>query len=316
VSELAHGPDNEVPPVRRSRTKDGFRALAGLVVAVRDAEPAEVAAASRQLGQARRVFIPLGYAAGTIVLLLRGVKLLFANWRLSLIELVPALWIWITTWNLKAHFLHGRSLRQIHGPIVLLVAVVVVAVSVASYWCNAVFAFAIDGPEPPRLRPAFTAANTHARYLFGWGLTIGVLHAIATVWFARLGLGWYGLALGAVLGLMIVTFVSVPARLITQQARDRESLRNRVSGAAIGGALSAVAIGPGFMLNRLGLLLIGLQPLRIVGVLVFSVGIGLQAAGMTTVKAVKLSTKLVNPSRIPDGAAGLPNDVIAPRGRA
>jgi hypothetical protein len=265
-------------------------AVARLIAAIRDAEPDRVEAASRELGRSRRWLAPLAYVAGGVVLLMDGVKLLIANWRLSLVELVPALWIWITTYNLKAHLLHGKSLHWIHGPSVLALAAGAVFVSVVCFWCNAVFAFAVDHPPPPRLRPAFRHAKEHARYLTAWGTGVGLAHAFATVYVARAGFWWYGLALTIVLVVMMTTFVSVPARLIA--SRERPTVRDRVSFAAVGGALSAVMLSPGFLLNRVGLLLIGFRPLLIPGFILFSIGVALQAAAMSTVKAVKLTTKL------------------------
>lgn len=276
------------------------RALGRLVLAVREAEPAHIEAASRQLGRSRRWLAPLAYVAGSLALLVDGVKLLIANWRLSLVELVPALWIWITTWNLKAHFLRGRSLAFIHGPAVLGVAVAAVVVTVVSFWCNAVFAIAVDRPPPPRLVPAFAEARRHAGYLSAWGVGVGLAYALATVYAARAGLGWYGLALGLVLAVMMTTFVSVPARLIA--ARHRQSLRDRVTTGAVGGALSAVVLSPGFLLNRVGLLLIGVRFLLVPGIVLFTLGVALQAAGVSTVKAVKLSTKLTGGSARADEA--------------
>ncbi len=266
------------------------RTLGRLILAIRDSEPARVEAASRELGRRRRWLAPLAFAAGALALLVDGVKLLFSNWRLSLIEVVPALWIWLTTWNLKAHFLRGRSLAFIHGPAVLAVAAAAVVVTVVSFWCNAVFAFAVDGPPPPRLAPAYAESRRHTRYLVLWGVGVGLAYASATVYAARAGLWWYGLALGVVLGIMIITFVSVPARLIA--SRHRMAVRDRLAAGAVGGVLSAVVLSPGFLLNRVGLLMIGVRPLAVPGFVLFTIGVALQAAGMSTVKAVKLSTKL------------------------
>ena len=101
----------------------------------------------------RRYLAPLGYIAGGFALLFDGLKLLILNWRLTLIEIVPALWIWFTFWDLKAHYLKGRELYLVRGPLALAVAAVVVLITVAAYWCNAVFAFAVSGPRPPLIRP-------------------------------------------------------------------------------------------------------------------------------------------------------------------
>ena len=52
-----------------------------LVVAVTTADPSAIERATRQLGASRRWLAPFGWAAGTIVLLVTGVKLLLFNWR-------------------------------------------------------------------------------------------------------------------------------------------------------------------------------------------------------------------------------------------
>jgi hypothetical protein len=37
------------------------------------------------------------------------VKLLFTNWRLTLVQILPAMWIWAAMLDLKAHALHGKE---------------------------------------------------------------------------------------------------------------------------------------------------------------------------------------------------------------
>jgi hypothetical protein len=39
-----------------------------------------------------------------------GLKLLFSNWRLTLVQILPAMWIWLAMFDLKEHALHGKSL--------------------------------------------------------------------------------------------------------------------------------------------------------------------------------------------------------------
>jgi hypothetical protein len=64
----------------------------------------------------------------------------------------------------------------------------------------------------------------------------------------------------------------------------------------VGGALSAVAMSPGFVLDRVGLILLGVPHLHAVGFVLLSIGTALYAAGMSSVKAVKLSMKLESPA--------------------
>ncbi len=267
-------------------------ALRRLVYAIAEVDPAAMAQAARQLGESRRILTPLAWAAGTIVLLIRGVKLLILNWRLSLIQLVPAAWVWLATWDLKRHLLHGQSFVHLHFAAQLALAGAVVAVSIAAFWCNAVFAFAIDGPPPPKIAPAIRQARQGRRMVVTWGLVVGGALAFATIVVPRIAGPWvFSLVLSVVLGVMLISFVAVPARIIgvkTQKLPPREALGR----AAVSGAVSAVAMTPGFLLGRVGLILLGLQNFHIIGFAMLSIGTALYAAGMSSVKAVKLTMKL------------------------
>ena len=62
-----------------------------------------------RLSSRRRLFAPLAYLVGAFAMLFDGVKLLFTNWRLTLIQVLPAMWIWAAMFDLKAHVLHDRA---------------------------------------------------------------------------------------------------------------------------------------------------------------------------------------------------------------
>ena len=277
------------PKAATTRRASLWATLGRLTVAVRDADERQIEDAVRTLGESRRIYAPLGYIAGGFGLLFDGIKLLFSNWRLTLIEILPAVWIWVTFWNLKSHYFKGREFAYIHGWLALALAVVVVSITVGAYWCNAVFAFAVAGPRPPRIRPAVSQVRAHLRTILGWGLVVGMAHASATVYVSRWGKDPFTLAMGAVLLVMMVTFVSIPAQFIGVQTKS--TMQEKISGAAASGAMSAVLTSPGFVFNRLGLLLAGTSILRIPGVILFSIGIALQAAATSGAKAVKLGTK-------------------------
>ena len=51
-------------------------------------------------------------------------------------------------------------------------------------------------------------------------------------------------------------------------------------------------MAPGYLLGRVGLILLGLQHFHVLGFAMLSIGTALYAAGMSSVKAVKLSMKL------------------------
>jgi hypothetical protein len=287
------GPDPTSGPVAAKAPPVGrLAALRRLIRAIADVDPVAIERAARRLGGSRRILTPLAWTAGTVVLLIRGVKLLILNWRLSLIQLVPAAWVWLATWDLKRHLLHEKSFLHLHLGVQLVLAVVVVLISVAAFWCNAVFAFAIDGPPPPRIAPAVRQARRSTRMVVLSGLVVGGALAFATIVVPRIAGPWvFSLVLSVVLGVMLISFVAVPARIIgvkKQKLPPTEAL----SRVAVSGTLSAVAMTPGFLLDRLGLILLGFHHFHIIGFAMLSIGTALYAAGMSSVKAVKLTMKL------------------------
>jgi hypothetical protein len=90
---------------------------------------------------------------------------------------------------------------------------------------------------------------------------------------------------------MLTSFVAVPARILGAKKRRLKPIE-AVGHWTIGGALSAVAMTPGFLLDRVGLIPVGIPHLHAVGFVLLSIGTALYAAGMSSVKAVKLSMKL------------------------
>jgi hypothetical protein len=267
-------------------------ALRRLIRAIAEVDPAAIERSARRLGGSRRILTPLAWTAGTVVLLIRGVKLLILNWRLSLIQLVPAAWVWFATWDLKRHLLHDKAFLDLHLLAQLALAAVIVLVSIAAFWCNAVFAFAIDGPPPPRIAPAVRQARRGTRMVVLSGLVVGGALAFATIVVPRIAGVWvFSLTLSVVLGVMLISFVAVPARIIGVK-QQKLAPAEAVGRMAVSGTLSAVAMTPGFLLDRLGLILLGLNHFHIIGFAMLSIGTALYAAGMSSVKAVKLTMKL------------------------
>lgn len=297
--QSAEAAPSQDAPASSTRSAPGRQAswhvkLDRLIRAVADADAAEIEAAVRQLGESRSYLAPIGWAAGASVLLIRGIKLLFTNWRLSLIELVPAAWVWIVMWNLKQHALRGAAFRQITLGGMVLLAVLAVGITAVAIWCNTVFAFAID-TYPPKVGPAIGRARTHLRQIGSAALLIGLLLTFAGAVVPRIGSkALYVVTIGAVLALMLINFVAVPARIIGAR-RQHQPPRQAVGNALAGGALSAVAMTPGFVLDRIGLIMLGISGLHVLGFVLLSIGTALYAAGMSSVRAVKLSMKLNDP---------------------
>jgi hypothetical protein len=249
------------------------------------------------------VLAPLAFAVGACTLLFQGVKLLASNWRLTLVQVLPAMWIWLAMFDLKAHVLHGKSFNVVRGAVLIPIGLVIVAITVAAFFLNAVFAFAISRPGVPEIRPAVTAAKHHRIRITAYGAVVGVMLAFATTVVTRWGRPWFTLSLSVVVGVMMVCYVAVPARLIG--AKPTGSRRDRIAAGAVGGALSATVCTPPYVLGRVAILMLGSKLLLIPGILILAIAVTLQAGATGAVRAVKLSAKLLT-GRNPRAAATEP----------
>ena len=287
--------------------------VAQFVQAVRDSDQAAVDEMILRLSRSRPWLAPLALALGAFAMLFTGVKLLFTNWRLTLIQVLPAMWIWAAMYDLKvhlkAHFRRGgTSFHLLTGPTMILVVLGVAVITAASFYLNAVFAFAIIQPGRPQIRPAFTQTRSHLLVVLAWGTAVGILLGLATVVVPRWGLFWFAVSLSIVVGLMMVCYVAVPSRLIG--IKPRQSRRDKLTASAVGGAVGAVICTPPYALGRVGLILLGSKTFFALGVILFAVGLTLQAGATGAVKTIKMSAKLVGGRKLP-GAQAPPDDAAS-----
>jgi hypothetical protein len=262
-----------------------------LVKAIREGDEAMVEAAVLRMSRSRRWLAPLALAVGAFEMLFQGVKLVFSNWRLTLVQVLPAMWIWLAMLDLKAHVLHGRSFHVLSGPIVIPAVALIAAITAAAFFLNAVFAFAIAGRGPPEVRAGFAGARRHLPVVLGSGAAVGLLLGLSTIVVTRWGRPWFSLSLGVVIGLLMVCYVAVPSSLIG--IKPAISRRDKLTASAVSGALGAAVSTPPYLLGRIGILMLGSHVLFIPGIFVVAVGFTLQAGATGAVKAVKLSAHLV-----------------------
>ena len=279
---------------RPARLRSRIRSL---VTAIEDNDDAQIETAILRLSRSRRVFAPLAFAIGAIALLFNGLKLLVSNWRLTLVQILPAMWIWLAMFDLRVHVLHGKSFRVLRGPILIPIGLAITAITVASFFLNAVFALAIARSGAPRVRPAVMQARSRPAPIILSGTVVGVLLALSTTVVTRWGHPWFALALGIVVGVMMVCYVAVPARMIG--VRPTQSRRDRLWISAVGGALGATVCTPPYLLGRLGILMLGSGALVIPGIVVLAVGVTLQAGATGAVRAIKMSIKFTTPPSQP-----------------
>jgi uncharacterized membrane protein len=268
-----------------------------LLRAISENDEAAVEAAVLELSRSRRIFAPLVFAVGAFGMLFQGLKLLFSNWRLTLIQILPAMWIWLAMLDLKAHVFKGHEFRAWSGAAQVALVLAVTVVTAGSFYLNAVFGFAISQPGEPRIRPAFGLARRHLATVLGVGVVVGVALGFAAIVVPRWGERWFAVSLGIVIGVMMFSYVTVPARILG--IRSTGSRRDKLAASVVGGTLGALVCTPPYVLGRIGLLLLGSNVLFALGIALLVVGFALQAGATGAVKAIKMSAKLTvrDPSR-------------------
>jgi hypothetical protein len=262
-----------------------------LVDAIRNGDDAMVEDAVIRLSRSRRWLAPLALAVGALVMLFQGLRLVFSNWRLTLVQVLPAMWIWLAMLDLKAHALHGRSFHVLTGPVVIPIVAALTAITAAAFFLNAAFAFAIARPGPPKIRAGFAQARAHLPVVLGSGAFVGLLLGLSTVVVTRWGSPWFALSLSVVIGVMMVCYVAVPSSLIGVKAV--RSRRDKLAASAVSGALGAAVSAPAYLVGRIGILMLGSHVLFIPGIFVLALGFTLQAGATGAVKAVKMSAQLI-----------------------
>jgi hypothetical protein len=288
------------PEPARYRHRIGGR-VRGLVRAINDGDEKMVEQAILDLSRRKRWLAPLAFAVGAFVMLFQGVRLLLSNWRLTLVELLPAVWIWLATYDLKLHFLRGHTYRDFRGPVLIPIFVVIVGLTAASFYLNAVFGFAVARGGRPEVRPAFKLARAHAAKILTPGAVVGLALAVSSIIFPRWGRWWFAISMSIVLAVMAFAYVAIPARLMG--VKPVRSRRDRLSASLIGGTITAIVCGPPHLINRLAILMLGFKWLFIPGIILLTFGVTLQAGATGATKALKMSTKLLvgqgNPAQLP-----------------
>jgi len=263
-----------------------------LVEAVRHGDDDTVEAAVLALSTRSRWLAPLALLVGGLAMLFQGVKTLFINWRLTLVQILPAMWIWIVMVDIKAHVLHGKGFHVFKSPLVAAAVIAVIALlTAASFYLNAVFAFAIAGKGTPEIRPAFAMARRHQRAILTWGIGIGVLTGFSAIVVDRWGQFWFAFSLGIMAAVLMYSYVALPSRFLG--LTPQQSRRDKLSAAAVGGAIGAIICSPPYALGRVALIMIGSHKFRYLAILLLIIAVILQTGATSAVKAVKMSAKIV-----------------------
>jgi hypothetical protein len=276
------------PSKRRERVG---ASIVRLVDAIRTSDDAAVEQAVLQLSRRSRWLAPLALIVGAFLMLFQGLKLLITNWRLTLVQIIPAMWIWIAMLDIKLHVLHGKQFHVIRGPVLIPAVLGVTLLTAASFYLNGVFAFAISDPGKPEIRPSFAKANQHLRVISAWGVSIGLALSFSALIATRWGHWPFVISQSIVVGIMMLCYLAVPARIVGIE-KTRNS-RDKLAATVVGGAVGAVVCSPPYALGRLGILMLGWHYFFWPGILLIVIGAALQTGVTSAVKAVKFSAKLV-----------------------
>ena len=299
---------------KRTRRASVVLLVRRMIDAIRDGDDSVVEQSILKLSERSRWLAPLALVVGAFVMLFQGVKLLVTNWRLTLVQILPAMWIWLAMLDIKLHVFRGKEFHIIRGPLLIPALLGVAAITAASFFLNAVFAFAISKPGQPEIRPAFAQARRHLRTIISYGVVIGAALGVAALVVSRFGLFWYGFSLSVVVAVMMVAYVSVPSRLAG--IKSNVSRRDKLTAAAVGGAIGATVCSPPYTLGRLAILMLGVHYLRFPAIILLVIAVVLQTGATTATKAVKFSAKLVaSPSSAARAVAAAgpdPDPVIDP----
>jgi uncharacterized membrane protein len=292
TSEKAPGPSDQTTghQARRSRRAAIVSLVERLVVAIRTGDEEMVERTVVALSQRSRWLAPLALLVGAFAMLFQGVKLVFTNWRLTLVQILPAMWIWAAMLDLKAHALRGKEFHILRGPVLWLVLLAIAGITAGSFYLNAVFAFAISRQGKPEIRPGFTEARVHLKTILTWGLLVGLALGFATMVVDRWGKLWFSVTLSIVVGIMMFAYVAVPARLIG--VKSERSRRDKLTASVVGGAVGAAVCSPPFALGRVAILMLGSHTFRVLAVVLLVIAVVLQTGATSSIKAIKMSAKL------------------------
>jgi hypothetical protein len=273
------------------RLEELRRRYAPFVHAVGAGDEARIVALLVEQSRRHRAMAPFTFAFGGVAMLLAGVRVLLQNWRLTVVQVLPAMWVWLAMYDLRLHLLKGETANGLRGPILIPVGLGIVAGTVACYFLNAVFAFAVAQDGRPDVRRAFGEARERLRAIAAWGIAVGLALALTTTVVTRADPPWFVLSLGIVIGVLMVTYVAVPARMLGVDDK-RHSQRDRLAAAAFGSLIGVVVSAPPYLISRIGILMLGTPVLVVPGLALLTIGAVMQAGATGAVKAAKVSARL------------------------
>ena len=116
---------------RVTRLRKFASRIGEFVDAIKEADETKIEAAVVRLSESHVLLRPLALAISAFVLLFDSLRLILGNWRLLLIQLLPAIWIWLAMGVLRAYVLYDQDLDEIYGLQIVPVFLIVIAITIA-----------------------------------------------------------------------------------------------------------------------------------------------------------------------------------------
>ena len=224
-------------------------------------------------------------------MLFQGVKLLVINWRLTLVEILPAMWIWAAMLDLKVHVFQGKQFHILRGPVLVPILSGNCRLDRRELLPERGVRFRHRRPGKPEIRPAF-ARRTNICDRSGTGDSWSVGARVRHDGVPRWGKGGLHSVLSIVVGVMMLAYVAVPARLVGSSRIDPEGTSHRHRRR---GRIGALVCSPPYALGGWpsSCRVAHLQSARR---LLLVIAVVLQTGATTATKAIKFSAKL-SPAR-------------------
>jgi len=263
-----------------------------MAVGIEDLAPAQLRDGIAALGARHWLLRPIALVADVAVLMVQGILLLFRNWRLVLLELVPAVWLATILWDWRVHVLRGESVVVVHGWADVAIVALILAATMIAYWCNVAFAFAATH-SPPRVSWAMRQSTAAWPSIVGAALLVSTLHVTVSVGSVRAGWGFFSVGITIVVLVQMLMYTLLPARVLGLRS-ERMTVRDRIGKSILAATVALIASAPGFGLSRLGQLLLATRSLRWLGVVVLAIAVLVQVAGVSSTRAVSTTTTLLS----------------------
>ncbi len=266
------------------RWRDIQTALLGL-------DPSDLGERLDRLTRTRRWLRPAAFVGIALLGLTGAASTLVRNWRLVLLEIAPAMWIGAITWQWRSIVLQDANLPVVRSWAALGITVLVLAATSLAYWCNVTFAYTVGQPPPLSISRAYRLARGRSRWIWAAAVATATLHAIVVVWVARTTQTWFAIGLGGIAVLQMYALIALPVAIVSGR-QTRRSVRDQVRYLTASIGISGITATPGLVLNRLGVLLIGLDWLQWVAIPILAIATVLQIAGVSSATAVRLANRL------------------------